>query len=644
MPASAWASDAKGGGASVKYQPEIDGLRAIAVVPVVLFHSGLPGFQGGYVGVDVFFVISGFLITGIIAADIAAGRFSIFNFYERRVRRIIPALMTVLIATLVAGIALFLPYQLASLARASLAAIAFVSNFWFWSHSGYFAGSAALEPLIHTWSLAVEEQFYLFFPVGMWLLHRWRLPLLPAVVIVLIASLGLAVVLVHRVPSAAFYLLPTRTWELMIGAALSLGAVPPVRSRSIRELLCVGGLALIAWPVFTYTPETVFPGASALPPCLGAAAIILAGRDGGGLATRAVGSRPLVGIGLISYSLYLWHWPIFVFSRQVLLTETLPKTAVACAITAALFLAWASWNWIEAPFRNRLRFPRSRLFFATAAMAATACGTAAVSANGLPQRFAPEVLRIAAGKDDIPPLVDRCLGLRGAQSCPVGAPGAPSFAIWGDSHAAAVGDGIGIAARRAGRAGVLYAFNGCPPGEGAPSPTLPPPDQARCAERNHLILQKIAHDHRINTVVLVAFWGNYLSRVPGPLLTALDGSIALLQKSKHEVVIVAGAPAPGFDVPFVLAQRRSRGAAAPPFPAPAASVDPRLNALARRHSVRILSLSDAFCRATECRLEIGGRPLFFDGNHVSGFANEALIAPAVSDSGLLNERLGVAKR
>jgi peptidoglycan/LPS O-acetylase OafA/YrhL len=347
---SSWAS------LRLKYQPEVDGLRALAVVPVVLFHARVPGFGGGYVGVDVFFVISGYLITGILTEDLNAGRFSIFNFYERRVRRIIPALMAVILATLIAGAALLLPYQLADLAHSAVNAVGFTSNIWFWRQTGYFAGATGLQPLIHTWSLAVEEQFYVLFPIGLYLLHRFRL-LKIGVAVILALSLVAASILVFRMPAATFYLLPTRAWELMLGALLAVGTVSAVQSQRAREWLAFAGLAMILVPVAVYTERTLFPGLAAVPPCLGAFLIILAGRSGRTVVTDALSGTIPVRIGLISYSLYLWHWPILVFARQWSIVEPGPWAIIAC-IALSFLAAWASWRFVEKPFRTRGLFSR----------------------------------------------------------------------------------------------------------------------------------------------------------------------------------------------------------------------------------------------------------------------------------------------
>jgi len=256
----------------MNYRPDIDGLRAVAVLPVVFYHAGVAGFTGGFVGVDIFFVISGFLITSIIAPEVKEGRFSILRFYERRARRILPALFAVILASLVAGWFILVPADYDKMGQSIVSALLFVSNMWFWRNSGdYFGGATDYLPMLHTWSLAVEEQFYIFFPLLLMALHRiGRRLLLPAILVLVLGSLVLAAWATHRMPSASFYLLPTRIWELGVGSLLALGLVRAEAPRALRE--AAGGLGLVAVlaPVFLYDSQTPFPGLAALPPVLGA--------------------------------------------------------------------------------------------------------------------------------------------------------------------------------------------------------------------------------------------------------------------------------------------------------------------------------------------------------------------------------------
>ena len=352
----------------MQYRPEIDGLRAIAVAMVVLFHAGFSVFGGGFVGVDVFFVISGFLITSIVVEDLQAERFSLLRFYERRARRILPALFFVMASCVPFAYSLLSPDDLKDFAQ-SLAAISlFSSNILFWGESGYFDTQAELKPLLHTWSLALEEQFYVVFPLL--LLAGWRLGrkfLLTLIGGIALASLMTSVGEVRNYPSAAFYLLPSRGWQLLVGAMASFiaerwqaAAGHRRSSQFVGESLGGIGLAMILCPVFQFDAQTPFPGLNALLPTVGTALVLLCATDRTRVG-RMLGCAPLVGLGLISYSVYLWHQPLFAFTKHALLAE-LPAGLAIVLCVAAVLLGYLSWRYIEQPFRNRNLVGRGVVF------------------------------------------------------------------------------------------------------------------------------------------------------------------------------------------------------------------------------------------------------------------------------------------
>jgi peptidoglycan/LPS O-acetylase OafA/YrhL len=351
----------------LKYRPEIDGLRALAVVAVLAYHldgnaSGLPLLPGGFLGVDVFFVISGFLITSLILGGARDdGGFSYARFYERRARRLLPALLVVVLATLPAAWLLLPPRLLVQFAQSALASLAFCSNvFWHWTQQEYAADSAALQPLLHTWSLAVEEQYYLLFPLLFlvaW--RRWpaRAPVLLLAVALL--SLGASEAMAATDPSAAFYLLPSRLWELLAGAWLALRrdtSAVPAAPTGMRRLLPAIGVALIVAAMTLPGWHSAYPGLKSVLPVLGTVLVLgWAGRDP---ATRLLASPPLVGIGLVSYSLYLWHYPVYAFGRH---WNPQPGTTDKVAWVAISFaLAALSWRFVERPGRDRQRVPLRR--------------------------------------------------------------------------------------------------------------------------------------------------------------------------------------------------------------------------------------------------------------------------------------------
>lgn len=334
----------------MKYRREIDGLRAVAVLPVILFHAGFGLFSGGYVGVDVFFVISGYLITSILISDLEQGNFSISRFYERRARRILPALFFVMLACLPFAYMWMLPSQLEDFAESIVAVVFFGSNILFWRESGYFADATELKPLLHTWSLAVEEQYYLVFPIFLLLVWRFgRNKVFWSVVVIAAMSLLLAEWAWRNAPSANFYLALTRAWELLAGSICAFITVG--RNFKSNDALSAIGFVAIGFSIFVFDKNTPFPSVYALIPVVGTVLIILFGRHGTWVA-KLLSMRAFVGIGLISYSAYLWHQPLFAFARLRSLTE-LSHVLMATLAVAALFLAWATWYWVEQPFRKR---------------------------------------------------------------------------------------------------------------------------------------------------------------------------------------------------------------------------------------------------------------------------------------------------
>lgn len=266
----------------MKYRAEIDGLRAVAVMPVLAFHAGFSSFSGGFVGVDVFFVISGFLITALIQEDIASGKFSFARFYERRARRLGPALIVVVAVSSLAALFILPPSEIIRFALSVLSSLFSVSNIFFWRETGYFAAGSDLTPLLHTWSLSVEEQFYLLFPALLVLASRFRVSALWLCVILVVSSFALAAVLTPRSPSAAFYFLPTRLWELAVGAVCALlpaAVAIPTRKSGLRSLISAIGLGMILWAIFVFDAATPVPGPVMAIPVLGTALVLVFGRS-----------------------------------------------------------------------------------------------------------------------------------------------------------------------------------------------------------------------------------------------------------------------------------------------------------------------------------------------------------------------------
>lgn len=340
------------------YRSEIDGLRALAVVPVIFFHAGFNFFGGGFVGVDVFYVISGYLISGLIFKEIETGNFNLLNFYERRARRLLPSLFFIMLVITPISFLLLVPSDLADFLNSLAAVSTFSSNIYFLlGMDGYFSEASELKPLLHTWSLAVEEQYYLLFPL--FILLTWRFGkkfIISSLSIIFILSLGLSYWGSYNHPSAAFYLLPTRGWELLLGvfAALYLKTNPALPNKFVQNFLGFFGLSLIILAIISFDNSTLYPGLNALAPTIGTLLIILFARQDNIMA-RLLSNKVLVGIGLISYSAYLWHVPLFAFARNMSF-QSLGLSFTNGLILMTFLLAYLTWKFVENPFRNRSVF------------------------------------------------------------------------------------------------------------------------------------------------------------------------------------------------------------------------------------------------------------------------------------------------
>ena len=457
------------------YRPEIDGLRAVAVLAVVLFHAGL-GISGGYVGVDVFFVISGFLITGIILRGIEDDTFCLAGFWERRIRRIFPVLFVTVAVTLGLGYWLLIPGELEELGKSSIAQTAILANVYFWRDTGYFAGPAELKPLLHTWSLAVEEQFYLFFPLLLVVFRTHsRRKLFWGLMIIAGMSFAGSLYGTHFHPSATFFLLPTRAWELLAGCLLAFRRSPSVSRPRWDEALGLAGLAAILLPACLYDNQTPFPGLAAVPPVAGTAAILYAtAATPHTIVGRLLSLRPVVFIGIISYSMYLWHWPAIVYMRHYF-THFGGKQATL-ALICTLFCAVASWKYVEQPFRRKTFFQSRRRVFATAfsiSGAVAAISVFFVATHGVPERFTANLEAVFedpqwfGSQEYSLPTVERFriqdMPSLGTDSMEVSHTKL-DFLVWGDSHALVLCQVIDQVGHEVGLSGRVVASGGYVPG------------------------------------------------------------------------------------------------------------------------------------------------------------------------------------
>jgi peptidoglycan/LPS O-acetylase OafA/YrhL len=390
------------------YRSDIDGLRAIAVAAVILFHAEVRGFGGGYVGVDVFFVISGYLITQLLAqsrlpAESAAPalRLRLGDFYIRRARRILPALCVTSLSVALAGVAILLPWDLARLGSYLAATSLLATNIADWMEgTGYFQSKMAHVPIAHFWSIAIEEQFYLFYPLTLWLICKY----LPrhrtsALIALAVPSFAVCVWGSYHAPAANYFLAPSRGWELLLGGALATSARDSATPRLLDELLATAALITLGLACFLYAPTTPYPGVYALAPCAASAILIHTGRQRRTVAGKLLSVRPLVFTGLISYSLYLWHFPALVLYGYYHIRD-IGAFALVVLMGCIYAVAAASWKWIELPIRTRAFLASNRSFLLAALIvnaAVFAVGLALWKSDGLPWRFPPEV-RARGGK------------------------------------------------------------------------------------------------------------------------------------------------------------------------------------------------------------------------------------------------------
>jgi len=588
------------------YRREIDGLRAFAVVPVVLFHAGFQGFSGGFVGVDIFFVISGYLITGIILAEKEAGRFTLAAFYERRARRILPALFVVMFACLPFAWFWLLPREMRDFSESLLAVPLFLSNHLFLSESGYFQPAAEAKPLLHTWSLAVEEQYYLLFPPLLMLLWRFGKRATAAFLVVLgLASLALAHALLQSRPEAAFYILPTRAWELLIGALIGLGIFARLRpARWLREAGAASGLALIVYAILYFDSTTPFPGPHALVPTLGAALIILFAREQT-LVGKLLAHRLPVGIGLISYSTYLWHQPLLAFARHISPGEP-SKLLLGSLAVGAGALAYLTWKHVETPFRNRNRFSRRQIFgYALAgSLFFVILGIVGTLSKGLESRLNPAQLELIALEKyeyrDIYRSGSCFIELnqnaeRFSDDCR-SKDAAKATLIWGDSHAAALSYGL----RQILELG-QYTASACPPlvsgmGEWRP----------KCQQLNDIVREEIQQT-RPGHIILHANWVDY-DKID--LLLQLEKTIAFIRQAAPQARITIVGPVPQWppSLPAYIAKKHLRLDEvellfSPKF-AELEQMDEKLAKLAATNQVGFLSSLRALCQDSRCQATI----------------------------------------
>ena len=557
------------------YRRDIDGLRGIAVLAVVLYDAGVPFLRGGYVGVDVFFVISGYLISALIYRDLTQGTFSIRSFYERRAKRILPALLTVVSVFTLLGALLLAPRELEVLSAQSISALTSTSNIFFWLRTNYFAPHAELKPMLMTWSLGVEEQFYLLFPLLLgliWSLGRRKILLGLAALSAI--SFAVSIIQVSFYPSASFFLLTSRWWELGLGTIVGIHGVSRTEQASgrlavwRREVLGIAGLLGVLAGALLYNSTTLFPGPAALLPVI--ASLMLLSSKGSWINHHILSSKLLVAVGLISYSLYLWHWPILSLA-QYCAGDALAPLPTACLVALAFVAATASYYFVEQPFRRMPRTSQTLRRFAVASALCSIPAFALLAGRGWPSRYP---VAAAIEREAHSPSLETCTAQDG-QSFPVTSRGCssikghPSIAIMGDSHAASLGRYLQSALESRGWSVAQFTKTSCPPlGLVAPSSA----ERENCVAFSQNSLAQVIKDPNVKTVVLAGYWltnfppftehGRYVAE--GQQASAvsiedswnnlgggLDDVVARLQTGGKRVFLVIDSPSLGFN-PLLL--------------------------------------------------------------------------------------------
>ena len=639
---------------SSSYRRDIDGLRSIAVSLVVLHHAGIHFISGGYVGVDVFFVLSGFLITGIIYNKSVDKNFSFAKFYVRRIKRLMPALFAVILVTSLVAFLLLLPADLKRYGWSTIWVSLYASNFFFWqAHGGYFGGNAQEAPLLHTWSLSVEEQYYLIWPIVV--VVGLRFLGVRAFGWLTLAGLVAATVFsewaTRATIGAAYYLLPSRFFQLMLGSALAIYwlRIPKLPALA-AHILSLIGLGLIVGSALLLTKSSSFPGINAIYPTVGSALLILSNQGTPGIVNRLLSFPIFVGIGLISYSLYLWHWPIFAFIRYVGIELTWAIQLGAISLSVAL--AYLCWRFIEAPFRKASLAelgPVSVRYLLMPGTVVAAIAVAAIATQGLPSRLPADVLAMDVAVNTVPnELREGChVPFRARNSepsiaCRLGAPGdKPAGLLLGDSHANHLTGMIDEFAADAGLTFIDYTMDQCPPmfglawGRNANV-------AAGCLERNNR-----AKDYLLATqpdvVVLAASWPSANARrayrdgarildkaaYERTIIDSLRSTITTIQESGARVILFDDVPT----VEKVDPKCPIKAAAFGFIPASECTTRKAVNdwmisvfdqLVAEDASLIRVSPSDLFCGEATCALQYAGLPVYHDDNHLNDASARAL--------------------
>jgi peptidoglycan/LPS O-acetylase OafA/YrhL len=620
----------------LKYRSEIDGLRALAVVPVILFHAGFESFRGGFVGVDVFFVISGYLITSIIVEDLRRERFSVLNFYERRARRILPALFFVVAASFAVAWAILPYHQLMDFAESIIGVFTFSSNFLFWMEAGYFDTASELKPLLHTWSLSVEEQYYIVVPLLMLLMWRFRerslFGLLSALALV---SFCLAQYSSTRYADAGFFLPHTRAWELLVGGLAAIKADKYTNKNGSEVFSLVGVMAILS-AIFFFDGDVPFPSFYTLLPIIGTLLIIIYARQGTAV-HRILSFAPVVHVGLLSYSAYLWHQPVFAFARAISIGEP-SKWTMGLLSVVSMLLAYVTWKLIENPFRDSRKLRRNKVF------GLSILGIIIFISLGLWLKFsdAPKQRKTLSGENLLElsrktatnyGLNKKCVNFLVDPLCQEGEK--PLALLWGDSYAMHLA--LALKNSPSKLPFVQMTMSNCAPilGVAAYGGRYTPAWGKECIGNNEKVFDWLKTQAEIKYVILASPFRQLSDNAPvtltgGALLKENKGlatklfmvTINKIISVGKEVVIVSPTPTPGYDMGkcFIRSHILMRHSSSCDFPL---SKNNRvetykiLENLSRQAQVRMLWLDKIICPHGICRVSVGDTLIYRDSGHLS---------------------------
>lgn len=661
------------------YRNDIDGLRAIAILGVVLYHAGLKQMSGGYAGVDVFFVISGYLIGGNIFDELSSGTFSFKRFYLRRIRRILPALIVMVLATMCLGWFTMMPNDYRYMGGAAVTALLSLSNVWFYNRIDYFNPEATQDPLLHTWSLGIEEQFYAIIPLLLFLFWRWRpKAVLPVLLGIAILSLAITLLTSSEYRMEAFYLLHTRAWELLAGVLVAWFARKALLPAQWHTPLYAIGLLLILAGLWIVPPSAPWPSLWTLPTVIGTA-LVLASPTATASLQALLSNRLMRFFGLISYSLYLWHQPVFGLLKKA---QAFPQSAagVLAVLAALIAISTLSWRFVEQPFRGHKPVPKTRVFAAWGAFAAIwAIAIGGAVTKGYPSRVPDAVHDVLAIKNSYSPTYRKCLISRGQvpgydteTACVFGPDATPTTLIIGDSHGARLAEPLANALAQKGVTSRQLTLSSCLPVAGLIN--VGQSRASQCPAFNQLVLDHLDRAPAITDVVVFATWKNYVFSTSGPNMldyvapdgfyseplsgpdletdlerkraftNALSVQLSELADNGRDVILVLPTPRPDVDIPSYFATRLWWGSQLPERAGYPRRIYDELGAEMRtvfstaiagseltEDVIKVVDPAEEFCDVSQCDLIRNGQLLFSDGNHPS-LAGLQLIVPTIAEA------------